>query len=109
MTRDLMDALRAERAALLKGDLEGLSAKRDDVIEALKAEDIASLPAGSLSALRSAAAENERLLVAAQQGLHAAIARLRECRSVQAALTTYGRDGRLHRYQVGESEVEHRA
>ena len=105
-TVDALHALlRAEREAILSGNLDKLAeteGRKEALIEAL----IAKAPTPeSLDRIRREAAELLTLLDAAKRGMAAARARLEEQDAARAGLSTYGPEGRNRTVGAPASKV----
>lgn len=114
-TTDHMAALEAlldaERAALLAGDLERLTAMLEDK-ETLIGEMNAT-PQRDLEGLRRLDQKlrgNQLLLDGALEGIRTVAGRMAELRKIRTTLETYGADGRKRLVELGEDgAVERRA
>ena len=108
---DLDDMLERERAALLAGDLEGLSRilrEKERVIDALNQ----GLPddSGSLGTLKAKANRNQVLLDRAVEGIRVVADRVSALRRVRETLETYDQSGRKTTLEsLHKGRVEKRA
>ncbi len=107
----LNEILDEEREALLRGDLEKLSAllvPKETLIEAMN-----SIPQADLNAVRildGKVRRNQALLDGALEGIRSVAHRMARLRDVKGALETYGADGKRHDIPLGpDSSVERRA
>jgi hypothetical protein len=107
----LDDLLEDERAALLKGDLEGvgrLFARKEALIEELS--QLEAYEAESLGQLQGKMKRNRDLLDSALEGIRAVASRLAALRRVKSTLDTYDSNGAKRSIEVGkDSAVEKRA
>lgn len=97
--RLILEALGAERAALLSADFEALSDnanRKARLIDRLAAEDH---PAAEVARVSAALAHNTALFAAALAGVRDAMARQAELMAARDGFSTYARDG--HRQTVG--------
>lgn len=103
--------LDAERAALLKGDLESIA----DLLPAKEAliGDMNDAPPDDIAAVQALGGKvrrNQLLLDGALEGIRAAVSRMSAMRDIRAGLETYGADGQKHRIVTEtDSSVEKRA
>ena len=108
---DLDDILERERAALLAGDLEGLSRilrEKERVIDALN-QGLQGEP-GSLDALKTKANRNQALLDRAVEGIRVVADRVSALRRVRETLETYDQSGRKTTLEsLHKGRVERRA
>ena len=108
---DLDDILERERAALLTGDLEGLSRilrEKERVIDALNQGLHGDL--GSLDALKTKVNRNQALLDRAVEGIRVVADRVSALRRVRETLETYDQSGRKTTLEsLHKGRVEKRA
>ena len=108
---DLDDILERERAALLAGELEGLSRilrEKERVINALNQGLQGDL--GSLDALKKKVSRNQALLDRAVEGIRVVADRVSALRRVQETLETYDQSGRKTTLEsLHKGRVEKRA
>jgi hypothetical protein len=108
---DLDDILERERAALLTGDLEGLSRilrEKERVIDALNQGLQGDL--GSLDALKTKVNRNQALLDRAVEGIRVVADRVSALRRVRETLETYDQSGRKTTLEsLHKGRVEKRA
>ncbi|MDT8325899.1 MAG: flagellar protein FlgN [Roseovarius sp.] len=102
-----LDALlEIEREALLKGDLQALSAlveEKEGLIDALNA--MADSVPSSLEALQAKVTRNQALLDGALQGIRNVAARMAAFRRIRRSMETYDEYG--HKHTIS-GEVEHK-
>lgn len=107
----LDDLLEAERDALLKGNLEKLTAmlpQKEALIDALNTGAHTDL--STLQSLDKKVQRNQLLLDGAMEGIRNVALRLAELRSLRGSLETYGSDGKKRNIDVDiEHTVEKRA
>jgi len=106
--RQLEDLLHEERHNLISGDLGRLAplARRKEAM--LTALDALELPAGALARLAALSAHNQSLLLAAQNGLQSALARLADVQR-GAPVGTYSRSGEKSEYSKPVRTLQRRA
>ena len=103
--------LDAERAALLKGDLESIA----DLLPAKEAligtmNDTPPDDLAAVQALGGKVRRNQLLLDGALEGIRAAVTRMSAMREIREGIETYSADGQKHRIATGtDSSVEKRA
>jgi hypothetical protein len=108
---DLDDMLERERAALLAGDLEGLSRvlrEKERLIDAVNK----GLPGDSesLGVLKTKASRNQALLGKAEEGIRVVADRVSALRRVRETLETYDQSGRKTTLEsLHKGRVEKRA
>lgn len=97
----LDDLLETERAALLSGDLEGLTrlaASKEQLIQSLNATEQTDLEA--LSLLDSKVKRNQQLLDSALEGIRSVARRMGALRRIRASLDTYDATGQKQSIEV---------
>tara|TARA_R110002072_G_scaffold46991_5_gene130032 strand:- start:1460 stop:1819 length:360 start_codon:yes stop_codon:yes gene_type:complete len=112
MNFDALDELlEAERAALLKGDLEKLAdmlPRKEELIDALNA--VIHTDFQALQTLDSKVRRNQLLLDGALEGIRNVAQRLAALRRLRGSLETYGSDGKKSNIDVDmDHSVEKRA
>ncbi|MEX1661485.1 flagellar protein FlgN [Thioclava sp. 15-R06ZXC-3] len=105
-TTALIDLLRLERDAIRAGDFSALIEIADRK-EALIADLAGSSPA-RLDELRVIAADNQRLLAAALEGVRAAQRRLNAILSASKGFNAYDKSGQVKPIRRGDGSLEHR-
>ena len=114
----LRDALEQERAALREGRLDliaRMASQRETLMQELRAAAVEApsrLDASMIAALRADAEVNQRLLIAAGQGIKSVIDRIAAIREAAGKLTTYGADGLKTDHVQARSQsrkLEHKA
>jgi flagellar biosynthesis/type III secretory pathway chaperone len=109
--QSLEQLLNAERAALLAGDLEGLSemiSTKEALIGQLNDKGPGDIAAWQ--ALDQQLKRNQLLLDGALDGIRAVAGRLAKLREMKGPLETYGADGLRHQIETdAQSTVEKRA
>lgn len=107
----LDDVLDAERAALIKGELDllsNLAIRKEALIEALNQAEMADIEA--LRLLDRKVKRNQDLLNNALEGIRKVARRMAAFRRVQASLETYDKDGAKSVIDINpETSVERRA
>lgn len=114
----LRDALEKEREALREGRLDlimRMANQREALMQELRAAALqasAPLDAAKIAVLRADAEINQRLLVAASQGIKSVIDRISAIRAAAGKLTTYGADGQKTDHVQAHTQrrkLEHKA
>lgn len=107
----LDDLLEAERDALLKGDLQGLTRlaeNKEQLIQSLNETDQTDLE--MLSVLDSKVKRNQLLLDSALEGIRTVARRMSALRRIRASLDTYDASGRKNSVEIAAtSSVERHA